>query len=913
MVLVVMAAALPAGAQVITKVAVVNPVAAGSPPIIAPAPLAEASPAMVDRTHLYRSIPKALLGAQYVMVDNDDKASATYELHVTIGQPGMLYLFLDNRLGTNTGGQANVPNLTAAAMTWVTTLGFVDTGMDVGLDENATGTIANWYSVFSKQVTPGEIVLKAQNDTSTGGPGTRNMYAVAAVATGPAIKATKPTPADKATDIPRDVALRWTAGADAQKHDVYLGTDLADVNNASVTKPLSMLVSAGQTGTTCAPLSLLQYGKTYYWRVDEVGTSTVTKGDVWSFTVEPYAYPLKNVTATASSAQVGMGPENTVNGSGLNSADQHSTEPKDMWLSTGTQPNWIQFAFDKAYKLSEMWVWNSNQQIETFIGFGAKNVKVEYSTDGSTWTQLQGVPQFAQATGAATYTSNTTVNFGGVFAKYVKLTINSQWGMVPQCGLSEVRFFYVPVQARSPVPATGATGVNLDATLTWRPGREAASHKVYLGTDQQAVTSGAAPVSTAAGDSFSPASLQFGTTYYWKVNEVNDAATTKSWEGDVWSFTTQPYTVVDDFESYNDTDNRIYDTWIDGMTDGKSNSVVGYLQAPFAEQTILHGGKQSMPVEYNNIKTPYFSETEQTFAPVQNWTVSGANTLVLYFQGRAPGFLQQASGTILMGSRGTDIWGTADQFRYAFKRLTGNGAIVAKVESLVVTDPWAKCGVMIRESLAAGSRYATVFVTPGNGVRFQARAMTDTAAIADDTVITPEQTALKTPVWVKIERVGNVFNGYYSTDGVKWTAMSWNPQTISMAASSVYIGLAVTSHNATVSTSAQFSNVSMTGGVSGSWDSQAIGVAQPSNDAASLYVAVQDSAGKIKVVTHPDPAATTATTWQEWRIPLSSLTGVNLAGVKSLYIGVGDRTNPKAGGAGMLYIDDIGFGRPAGQ
>ena len=93
---------------------------------------------------------------------------------------------------------------------------------------------------------------------------------------------------------------------------------------------------------------------------------------------------------------------------------------------------------------------------------------------------------------------------------------------------------------------------------------------------------------------------------------------------------------------------------------------------------------------------------------------------------------------------------------------------------------------------------------------------------------------------------------------------------------------------------------------------QAIGVDQPANDAASLYVAVQDSAGKLKVVTHPDPAATTQASWQAWQIPLSEFNaaGVNLTRVKKLILGVGDRSNPKPDGAGHLFIDDIGVGHP---
>ena len=130
--------------------------------------------------------------------------------------------------------------------------------------------------------------------------------------------------------------------------------------------------------------------------------NTIFKGNVWSFTVEPYAYPITGVTATASSYQPGMGPENTINGSGLNAGDQHSTESTQMWMSTGAQPNWIQYEFDKVYKLRRaVGVELQPDRSRRFIGFGAKNVTIEYSADGATWTTLAGVPEFAQATGSA--------------------------------------------------------------------------------------------------------------------------------------------------------------------------------------------------------------------------------------------------------------------------------------------------------------------------------------------------------------------------------------------------------------------------------------------------------------------------------------------------------------------------------
>jgi hypothetical protein len=442
-----------------------------------------------------------------------------------------------------------------------------------------------------------------------------------------------PVPENEATDVHRDAVLSWTAGQYPSIHDVYLGTVAADVNNASRTNPMGLLASQGQDDTTFDPAAVFAYGQSYYWRIDEVNKSadgTINKGAVWSFTTEPYSYPITKITATASSSAAGMGPEKTVDGSGL-TGDLHGTEGTTMWLTGGAKPNWIQYQFDKVYMLYDLKVWNSNQLIETFLGFGAKGVTIEYSADGTTWTALANVPEFAKATGMPGYAANTTVSFGGVMAQYVKLTIDSNWGgMAPQTGLSEVRFSYVPVQAFAPQPATAATGVAVEASLNWRPGREAGSHKVFFGTDQAAVTNGTATAQTVTDHAFTPSSLNFNTTYYWRVDEVN----TVTYPGDVWSLTTVAYGIVDDFESYNDEDNRIYDSWIDGYTDGKSGSMVGNMTAPFAEQTIIHGGKQSMPLAYDNAALA-FSEATRTFAAPQNWTARGIKTLSIYFSGVA--------------------------------------------------------------------------------------------------------------------------------------------------------------------------------------------------------------------------------------------------------------------------------------
>jgi len=184
-----------------------------------------------------------------------------------------------------------------------------------------------------------------------------------------------------------------------------------------------------------------------------------------------------------------------------------------------------------------------------------------------------------------------------------------------------------------PVPADGVTDVSTKPTLTWQAGQAVVKHHVYLGDDLDAVTQGAAGTDQGETEetSLAPDELEAATTYYWRVDEIAFGDEVRT--GDVWSFTT--VLPVDDFESYTDDEgSRIYEIWIDGWTNG-TGSVVGNLTAPFAEQTIVHGGLQSMPVEYNNVDPPNYSEAELAFTPTQDWTINGVDTLILYVRGQA--------------------------------------------------------------------------------------------------------------------------------------------------------------------------------------------------------------------------------------------------------------------------------------
>ena len=774
--------------------------------------------------------------------------------------------------------------------------------------------------VFTEDVNPGSITFHIQYAASSFWVDAVRWYEGDYVAPPPTTleqraMALDPDPADGAMNVPNDTPLSWTAGEFAATHDVYLGTSYDDVNDASRDNPMDVLVSQNQLPTMYKPRDVLEFGQTYYWRIDEVNVppdTTVYKGAIWTFTVEPFAFQITNITATASSSAVGQGPENTVNGSGLNANDEHSTVATDMWLSDGAgpQPTWIQYEFDQAYSLLEMLVWNSNQLLESVIGIGAKDVTIEHSVDGETWTTLGDI-EFTQAPGSPAYTHNTTVDLSGVLAQFVRLTIHTNWaGLLQQYGLSEVRFSHIPVLASDPEPAVGDTDVPLDVVLDWRGGREAVSHEVYFSDDEQAVIDGTALVATVTDTQYQVGPLNYGQRYYWKINEVSEDST--FYEGDVWTFSTVETMVVDDFEGYTDNDaenEAIWQTWIDGFGVAENGSQVGYLVPPYAERINVHNGNQAMPFFYDHGQgaSARYSEAERTFDNTLNWTQSGIEQLSLWFRGNpgsAGSFAEGPVGTYTMSGSGVDIWDTADEFHFAYKVLTGAGSIIARVESMSNTDPWAKAGVMIRETLDPGSKHAFGCVTPENGVSSQGRL--DTGGTSFDTT----EGGITAPYWVKLERdISGRFTVSHSADGTNWMPVNNSTGTNIQMGSSVFIGLAVTSHNAGAICDAVFTNVTTTGSVSGDWTHQDIGIA--TNDAEPLYVAIADSAGNVGTMVHEDPAATQIDTYTQWVIDLTQFSdqGVNLAGVKKIMLGVGDRTAPTAGGSGTLYFDDIGVGQ----
>jgi regulation of enolase protein 1 (concanavalin A-like superfamily) len=166
-----------------------------------------------------------------------------------------------------------------------------------------------------------------------------------------------------------------------------------------------------------------------------------------------------------------------------------------------------------------------------------------------------------------------------------------------------------------------------------------------------------------------------------------------------------------------------------------------------------------------------------------------------------PGSLAIAGGTLTVAGSGADIWGSADAFHFAYQPFTGDGLIVARVATQQNTDPWAKAGVMIRQSLTAGSAHGMTIVTPGNGAAFQRRAT------AGGQTVHTSGPAVSAPYWVKLARGGSTLASYVSADGNTWTLVGRDTVPLS---GTVYVGLPVTSHNNTVLGTDTFDQVTIT-------------------------------------------------------------------------------------------------------
>jgi hypothetical protein len=520
------------------------------------------------------------------------------------------------------------------------------------------------------------------------------------------LTAWKPYPPDGMKYVDPNQDLTWEKGLNAIFHTIFFGRSFDEVSNAAT--GMMSAANAYEPGK-------LELDTTYYWRVDEFAYpgNLTYKGPVWSFTTRGAGGGAKAQyfkTMDLSGDPVLTRVEGTIN-------HNWSTGEVVAGLSDNVSVRWmanLEAPFTETYRI----ITTSDDGVRLWL-------------DGrlviSDWEPQSASDSSAQANLVAGQVYSIVMEWyeegGDAVAQLSWESPSLARQIIPQGWLQ------LPVRAAGPYPANLATGAPQSLLLRWIAGDKAASQDIYFGDNKDLVEGGIAPTARlGAGEvTYDPGTLEWGKTYYWRVDEVNAAEAESPWKGVTWSFTTADFLVVDDFELYTDTvGERIFQTWLDGFgyTDpvevagNGTGSTVGNTEEPYAELMTVYSGYQAMPMDYNNAIEPYYSEAERTWATPQNWTVSGVNTLVLHVRG------------------------------------------------------------------------------------------------------------------------------------------------------------------------------------------------SPANGAGPLYVVLEDSAGNSAVVNHTDAAAVTSSTWLEWKIPLSSFSKVSATKIKKMYIGVGNRTAPTKGGAGLIYVDDIRVVKP---
>jgi len=442
-----------------------------------------------------------------------------------------------------------------------------------------------------------------------------------------------PSPIDGGMWVDLNPTLSWNPGWGARLHYVYFGDNFDDVNNAT---------GATQQTTTTFDPGTLEMDKTYYWRVDEFDVIETHKGDVWSFTTTDGGGGIKgeyfrNSDLSGTPALIRIDPDVDINLSGDTSPG--APIPGDGWSARWTA--------DLEIIVADTFTFAVNCQDGTRLWID-NDLIIDQWVVPTVTSKYYSVPKYLEK-GVHSLRLEFFDSGGDAVEQLSWSTPTMAEEIIPAGPLQP------PFRANSPNPSNGSVDVDQTPILSWLPGYQAASHEVYFGTDPAALE---AKGSQALGsESYEPGLLEWDTTYYWRVDEVNDANPDSPWTGAVWSFTTANFLVIDDMESYNDllpddypdTANRIYDSWWDGWKDPANGSQVGHLDPPFAEQTIVHSGLQSMPFAYNNAVGK--SETTFTLTDKRDWTVKGVNTLTIWFYGDP----DNAAETLYVALNGTAV------------------------------------------------------------------------------------------------------------------------------------------------------------------------------------------------------------------------------------------------------------------
>jgi hypothetical protein len=772
-----------------------------------------------------------------------------------------------------------------------------------------------------------------------------------------------PDPVQMQYAVPTVYTLKWGPGDHAAQHDVYLGTDKAAVESATTSTPG---IYKGRIGPNSLGPLAFDAAQFYYWRVDEVNLAgpdpCVWKGTTWAFRTVGAAGGLLGLyyhwdgilTPNPGGTPPDPGPDNPFQIFVMSRIDP---EINFDWGSGSPDPNinannfackWVghvECPVDANYTFSTQ----TDDGARLFIDGVQILPEAAWQQQGMTW--WSGEVVLSAGLHDIEMHHEEAVGGAGARLRWSAIPTNPADDPVPQQIIPPI-WLWPPLFASGPRPPDGATIDDRTPELEWIGGVNADYHEVYFSDNFNDVNNRNPAIKQITTDPCRPypavPPLKLATTYYWLVDEVKSSPPGRWNARTVWSFTISECLSLDNMEDYNDR-GELRVVWRDGNADvvwsgtypylvlaqggssGSNLNVSTAVGSPFNGATgpIPPGSlnDEAMVLRYDNdgftytglpgeeewvYDAPYYSEIEantvgdNSLDVGQTWDSEGVKSLSLSFQGHpiSDGSYNAAAWpTYTIYGRGRDIWGRHDEFYYLSQYpFIGSGSVQVQVLSVQNTNPWAKAGVMIREKWAPYSKFAAVFVTPGQGVAFQYRDSEDGPC---STITKPGVTA---PQYVKLERtISGAFEAKHSANGFIWEDVNAPGQApvlpeISMgtiADPNIYVGSAVTSHNANETCAADFNNL-LISPLPPNWIYGDIGT----NDPEQLYIALSDGVN-TDVVEHNDVNAATLTSWQEWNIALSDFTTVNLDAIKKVYIGFGDRDAPVLGGSGAIYVDDI--------